>query len=195
MTAVIRKWWFWVALIALLVLVIVLPSILVGTAGRVEVSLNQFIEDVRAGDVAEVVVDDTEITYKLRGDDTTYETQMEEGDTVRQILQDAGVDPRDIPAIENREFSTWGNILGIIVQFLPIVFILGTLFYFFRRARSQTSSLLMGGVSEIDPVCGRKVSSGESAGSSTFQNITYRFCSPEHKQEFDSDPVKYLLEK
>jgi YHS domain-containing protein len=53
----------------------------------------------------------------------------------------------------------------------------------------------MGGVSEIDPVCGRKVSSGESAGSSTFQNITYRFCSPEHKQEFDSDPVKYLLEK
>ena len=59
----------------------------------------------------------------------------------------------------------------------------------------QTRSLTVGGISETDPVCGRKVSQGESAGSSTFQNITHRFCSPEHKQEFDSDPVRYLLEK
>lgn len=193
--SVFRKWWFW-TLVVVLVLVLALTLVSGGGEGRVETSLTQFINDVRAGQVTKVEVDDTQVTYELTGDDTTYETEIEEGDTVRQILQDAGIDAEDFPKIENRRFSAWGSIIGIILQFLPVVFILGTLFYFFRHARNlQSRSLLTGGVSETDPVCGRRVSAGESAGSSTFQNITYRFCSPEHKQEFDSDPVKYLLEK
>ena len=195
--SVFRKWWFW-TLLALLVIAIFITFVVGSGRERQERTLSDFIANARAGIVTKVEVRDTEITYGLEGDDITYETHMEEGDAVREILRDAGLEPGDpgYPRIEISRTSRLGNIIGIILQFVPIILILGTLYYFFRRARNlQSGNLLVGGVSETDPVCGRKVSPDESAGSSTFQNITYRFCSAEHKQEFDNDPVKYLLEK
>lgn len=47
----------------------------------------------------------------------------------------------------------------------------------------------------IDPVCGMEVDPRESAGKSIFQDITYYFCSARCKEQFDADPVKYLLKK
>ena len=64
--AVFRNWWFW-ALIALLAVTIAFTAISGGGQGRAEVNLSQFIEDVRAGQVAKVEVDDTfqNVTYRL----------------------------------------------------------------------------------------------------------------------------------
>ncbi len=194
--SVLRKWWFWV-LAVLLILALGSAVLSGGGTGRQEVPLTEFIEAARVGEVRSLEVDDNEIEYKLAGaDETTYETKMEEGDTVRGVLQDAGIEPADFPEIKIREISRLGNILGVILQFLPIILIITFIVWLVRRTgQAQSRTLLIGGISETDPVCGRNVSSGESVGSSTFQNVTYRFCSPEHKQEFDSDPVKYLLEK
>lgn len=190
-----RGWWLW-ALVTLLVIATFF-AVVGSREERAEMALSDFIANARAGIVTDVEVRGTEITFGLEGDAITYETDMEEGDAVREILQDAGLEPGDpgYPRIEISRTSRLGNIIGILLQFVPILLILGILYYFFRRAQMQLRNLPMGGVSETDPVCGMKVSIGESAGSSTFQSVTYRFCSPEHKQEFDSDPVKYLLEK
>ena len=46
-----------------------------------------------------------------------------------------------------------------------------------------------------DPVCGMEVDPKEAAGKSTFQNVTYYFCSQRCKEDFDANPVKYLLRK
>lgn len=45
----------------------------------------------------------------------------------------------------------------------------------------------------IDPVCSVKVSRKQVAGESTFRDVTYYFCSLDHKEAFDRDPVQYLL--
>jgi len=193
--SVLGKWWFWV-LAVLLLFAAALALISGGGPGRQEVPLTQFIESARAGEVRSVEVDDNEIKFKLTGaDDTTYETKMEEGDTVRGVLQDAGIEPEDFPAVTIREISPLGNVIGVILQFLPVVVIVGFLVWMVRRTGQARGRGVLFGVSETDPVCGTKVTPGGSAGSSTFQSITYRFCSVEHKQAFDSDPVKYLLEK
>lgn len=192
--SVLGKWWFWV-LAVLLLLALGSAVLSGGGAGRQEMPLTQFMEAARAGEVESVEVDDNEIKFKLTGaDDTTYETKMEEGDTVRQVLQDAGIEPEDFPEIEIRAISPLGNIVGVVLQFLPVAIIVGFLVWMVRRTGEARGRVLFG-LSETDPVCGTKVMLGSAAGSSTFQTITYRFCSPEHKQEFDSDPVKYLLEK
>jgi YHS domain-containing protein/preprotein translocase subunit YajC len=195
MPAVFSRWWFW-ALIALLVVVIFFTFVVGSSEMRQEQSLTQFIEAAKAGGLTRVEVDGNELRYELRGDDSTYEAKMEKGDTVRQVLQYAGVEPEDFPEIELREASPLGNIIGIILQFIPLILIIGVLFFFLRQAaqaqRRWPFSML---VTNFDPVCRRAVNPGTSAGSSTFMNNTYYFCSDEHKQQFDSDPVKYLLEK
>jgi Cu+-exporting ATPase len=46
-----------------------------------------------------------------------------------------------------------------------------------------------------DPVCGMEVDPKEAAGKSQFGEWLYYFCSPRCKEDFDGDPVKYLLKK
>ncbi len=46
-----------------------------------------------------------------------------------------------------------------------------------------------------DPVCGMAVAPGTSVGKSQFGEWLYHFCSERCKEDFDRDPVKYLLRK
>ncbi len=46
-----------------------------------------------------------------------------------------------------------------------------------------------------DPVCGMDVPPKEAAGKSQFGEWVYYFCSTRCKEDFDKDPVKYLLKK
>lgn len=46
-----------------------------------------------------------------------------------------------------------------------------------------------------DPVCGMTVEQGEAAGKSQFGEWLYYFCSARCKEDFDKDPVRYLLKK
>ncbi len=182
-----RKWWVWpiIILLALPVLFTLLP----GGSTTVDRPLTEFIEDAKAGRVRSVEVHGSVVEYTLKGDEQTFKSRMEQNDTVRQVLQDSGIDPEDFPPIEIREPRLWSNVPGLLFQFLPIIFIVATLYYFLRRARAGTSSR----AAEVDPVCGKRVGSGDSAGISSFADVAYRFCSSECKQTFDADPVRYLL--
>ncbi len=192
--SVFRKWWFW----ALAVVVVGAPGLLTafssGSGGQ-EVNLSQFIQDVENRRVTRIVVDGRSVEYQVANAQGTYETKIERGDSVREILAERGLDPgsADYPAIVVDEgFSP----LAIVLQLLPILFVVGVLFFFLRQAgqaqRRWPFSML---VTNFDPVCRTSVNPGNSVGSSTFMNNTYYFCSQEHKLQFDSDPVKFLLQK
>jgi len=194
--ALMRQWWFWLAAVVL-VLVLALSLFSGGGNDSVEQPLTQFIAQVKAGGVERVEVDGRDIEYSLVGDDITYQTKMERRDSLRDVLQDSGVEPEDFPEIKIGEGGV-SNIIGLIINFLPVIIIVGILFVFLKQAQKGQQmwrSWPFTAVSDIDPVCGNKVTTANSGGSSTFQNVTYRFCSAEHKQSFDADPVKYLLQK
>src|SRR3972149_1538122 len=87
-------------LILVAIVAIVFTVLQGGGPGKQEQSLTQFIESAKAGEVEKVEVDNSELTYHLTGaDETTYKTEMEKGDTVRQILEDAGIEPENFPDI------------------------------------------------------------------------------------------------
>ena len=46
-----------------------------------------------------------------------------------------------------------------------------------------------------DPVCSMEVAPKEAAGKSQFGEWLYLFCSARCKEDFDRDPVKYLLKR
>ncbi len=131
-----------------------------GGDGKQEQSLSEFIQQAKAGDVTKVKVDGNDLEYELEGDDFTYKTTMEEGDSVRQVLSDAGLEPGDAgyPKIEISKPSQWGNVLGIMLQFLPIIFIIAVLFFFLRQAQGSSNQALNFGKSRARMFSGSRPS-------------------------------------
>jgi hypothetical protein len=69
------------------------------------IDLPEFVIAVRAGHVEDIVVNESEISFRY--DDTpqdypTYKTRMEPGTTFEQVLLDAGFEPEEFPAFEVR---------------------------------------------------------------------------------------------
>jgi len=146
-------------LILVAIVAIVFTVLQGGGPGKQEQSLTQFIESAKAGEVEKVEVDNSELTYHLTGaDETTYKTEMEKGDTVRQILEDAGIEPENFPDIVIKKPSQWGNVFGILIQFLPIIFIVAVLFFFLRQAQGSSNQALNFGKSRARMFSGSRPS-------------------------------------
>jgi cell division protease FtsH len=117
-----------------------------------------FVADAEAQKIQSVEVNGTDITYKLVGDQQTYKAKMEQGDTVRQVLQDAGIKPEDFPPIKIKEASFWSNVPGLLIQFLPIIFIVAILFFFLRQAQGSSNQAMNFGKSKARMFSGTRPS-------------------------------------
>jgi cell division protease FtsH len=117
-----------------------------------------FVADAEAQKVQSVEVNGTDITYKLVGDQQTYKAKMEQGDTVRQVLQDAGIKPEDFPPIKIKQASFWSNVPGLLIQFLPIIFIVAILFFFLRQAQGSSNQAMNFGKSKARMFSGTRPS-------------------------------------
>jgi len=105
-----RKPWAWFLMgaastIALLVAIVVIVAAVLLISDDTDDSFNttliEFVREAQAGNIAFAEVDGQEIKYELINDpDATFKTKMEKGDTVRQVLQDAGIEPQDFPPIK-----------------------------------------------------------------------------------------------
>src|SRR3989304_4678059 len=71
-------------LLILVAIVAIVFTLLPGGSSSVERPLTAFIEDAKAQRVESVEVNGTDLTYKLKGDEQTFKSKMEQGDTARQ---------------------------------------------------------------------------------------------------------------
>ncbi len=121
--------------------------------------LTDFIELVDAGKVDEVKVNNTKLTYTLTDTgDLKYRTEMEKGDTVRGVLVDAGIPPAEFPKIVLSGPSPWTNYLALLINFLPILIIVGILFFFLRQAQGSNNQALNFGKSRARMFSGTRPS-------------------------------------
>ncbi len=128
-------------------------------SGKVEQSLTEFVAEVKSGEVNAVEVDGTTLTYKLgSASDVTYKAKLEKGDTVTGVLQREGIKLEDFPNIKVKEGSTWGNILPLFLNFLPILFIVAILFFFLRQAQGSNNQALNFGKSRARMFSGTRPS-------------------------------------
>ncbi|MDP9180099.1 MAG: ATP-dependent zinc metalloprotease FtsH [Chloroflexota bacterium] len=148
-------------LLILVAIVAIVFTVFYGSStGTVDESLDKFIGHVKAGEVSKVDVSSDTLTYKLKGEDTTYTTKMENGDTVRQILVDAGVKPGDAnyPEVNIKGTSAWKTVLSVLLTFAPIVIIIGVLFFFLRQAQGSNNQALNFGKSRARMFSGNRPS-------------------------------------
>jgi YHS domain-containing protein len=193
----VRRWWI-IPVVVVVSLIAVFTVFQSGGESRQRLDLRDFVVEVEGGNVAEAELDGRILSYRLR--DTpgmVFETELARGDSITNILLDAGIPISDQPRITVDESSGVTNIITLIINLLPIVIILGIVFFFVRQAQrpQRMRWQMVGLVTNVDPVCQRSVNPGNAAGTSTFQDITYHFCSAEHKDDFDKDPVRYVLQK
>jgi cell division protease FtsH len=137
-------------LLILVAIVAIVFTLLPDGPDAQDVSLTQFIADVKAENVQKVDVHGTELKYKLEDDEqeTTYKAKMEGGDTARQVLQDAGVAPEEFPEIAIKSPGFWSKVPGLLITFLPIIFIVAIIFFFLRQAQGSNSQAMSFGKSK-----------------------------------------------
>src|SRR3989304_8148431 len=126
----------------------------------IESSPQTLIEYVKAGQVKEVVVDGDKVTFKVEGNEQSFRFEKEKGETVGDILDRGGVRVTDpnFPQIENKDASAWNNVFSLLINFLPIIFIVGILFFFLRQAQGTNTQAMRFGKSGARMLTGSRSS-------------------------------------
>ena len=136
-------------LLILVAIVAIVFTLLPSGSSTVDTKLTEFIADAKAGNIERVDVDGSTLKYTLISDpEQNFKTKMEEGDSVRQILKDEGIATEDFPPIKLTQPSFWSRLPGILFTFLPIIIIVGILFFFLRQAQGSNSQAMSFGKSK-----------------------------------------------
>lgn len=110
------------------------------------VPLSQVLSDIKANKVKEIVVLDNkmEVTYQ---DNKKIQTKKEPGSSLYTVLKDAGVNPGKVKITvkDSSGFNTW---MGILVNFLPVVLIIGFFYFVFRQARGAQENIFSFGANK-----------------------------------------------
>ncbi|HWC30361.1 MAG TPA: ATP-dependent metallopeptidase FtsH/Yme1/Tma family protein, partial [Dehalococcoidia bacterium] len=107
--------------------------------------LSQVITDAKNGQIEKLEVKGNEITV-TKTDKTDYTSRKEENSSILTILSDNGVDATKIP-VEIKEPSAFGNWLGLLLNFLPILIFIGLIFFMMRQAQGTNSQAMSFGKS------------------------------------------------
>ncbi len=131
-----------------------------GGSSDQETTLTEFIRYAQNEEVERVEVSGRNLKYFLSDDpnEQTFKTKMESGDTVRQVLQDAGIEPADFPPVKLTEPSFWSKLPSILLTFLPIIFIVAILFFFLRQAQGGNNQAMSFGKSKARMFSGNRPS-------------------------------------
>lgn len=115
-----------------------------------EVPLSKVVTGVKDGKIKQITVSDNTLEIEYKNGDLA-KSKKEEGASLYQILNDAGVDPTraNINIEDKAGLNTW---LGILGTFLPVLLIIGFFYFIFRRAKGAQDNILSFGSSKAKAI-------------------------------------------
>jgi cell division protease FtsH len=123
-------------------------------SGSEDVPISWVIEEGKAGQLSNIDVseDSLKITH-ISG--RTYNSRKEPGSSILEILNNAGV---DITAIEVKVkgSGSFGNIFGILINFLPLIFFGAIILFMMRQAQGSGNQTMSFGRSRARMLVGNK---------------------------------------
>ncbi len=132
-----------------------------------EVPLSTIISDAQQGRVSRIEVQGTSITAILNTGEKEVSRKEEGTTSLFQTLQEAGVKtgPGALDVVV-KDSSRFGNVLGILINFLPIIFFGALLLFMMRQAQGTNSQALSFGKSRARLFTGNRptVTFGDVAG-------------------------------
>jgi len=118
--------------------------------------LGTVIADARAGNVKQIEIQGDSLDVTLKNGEK-YESRKEQGGTLSELLRDEGVDlgPQGVQ-IKVKEPSQFGNWLGLLINFLPLIIFGAILLFMMRQAQGSNSQAMSFGKSKARMFTGNK---------------------------------------
>src|SRR3990167_3784391 len=99
-----------------------------------EVPISQIISDVKDGKIQKIILEGDKVTAEVKGSDQKLTSHKEAGESIYKILESSGVDPKSV-TIEIKDLSIQQAWIGILSAVLPILILVGLMFFLFKNAR------------------------------------------------------------
>ncbi len=136
-------------LVAILIIAAVGYAFLRPSQSMRVVSISQLAQEVQAGHVKRIAVDGTTLTITYRDGTTATSTKGTPDGSLESQLTDLGVSPDPLAGAEitYEHPVQLGDILSILIGFLPLVFVGAILFFFLRRSQGSNNPAMSFGKS------------------------------------------------
>ena len=116
--------------------------------GLATVPLNEVAQEAKKGDIKEIVVSGDELTVTLASGEKVRSHKDRTSD-ITEVLRNLGVTENQLSniSLQFKEPSGFGNWIGLLASFLPVILFGGLLFFMMRQAQSGNSQALSFGKS------------------------------------------------
>ena len=113
------------------------------------IGLQQVADEINSGLVErlEMTEGSTEVTVYYRNSDETAKTRLDENISIYEALGLYGVQPSDV-AINVNPSSGWGNWIGALTLFIPILLVIGIVVFMMRQAQGSNNQAMSFGKSK-----------------------------------------------
>ena len=138
--------WMRNSFIYLLILVAVIAiviSLFRPSSGTETRDLSQLIEDARAERIDTIEAKSDSLTVRLK-DGSVYKSRKEEGSSIVEILKDNGIEVGGTTGVnvEVKGDNGFGNWIGILINFLPLIIFGAILIFIMRQAQGSNSQAM-----------------------------------------------------
>jgi cell division protease FtsH len=154
--------WLRNSLVYLIILVAVIALFITVSSGASEkegttVPMNEVAAGVRDGTIRKIVVTEDKLTFE-KADGKRYTARKEHNATVSQVLKDYGVTPEQLDRVNIvvSDPPQFGNVLGLLVNLLPLIFFGAVLLFMMRQAQGSNNQALSFGKSRARMFMGNK---------------------------------------
>ncbi|HUX85582.1 MAG TPA: ATP-dependent metallopeptidase FtsH/Yme1/Tma family protein, partial [Chloroflexota bacterium] len=129
-----------------------------GNKAQTTMSISDVIRLANQGEITRIVDQGGTLMVQRSGSTTDTQVQTDPNANLYQILHDAGVPQAQLDKIDivYQKPAEFGNWLGLIVQFLPFVFLAGFLLLMMRQAQGSNNQAMSFGKSRARMFMGNK---------------------------------------
>ncbi len=129
-----------------------------GSTSQIPMSLSQVADEIRAGKVVTIAVQDETVKVELAGDSQVYSVLKETGIPLSESLTGLGVTEAQLGGIDfvNQSSSSSSSWMALLLNLLPLVFVGGLFFLLLRQSQGSNNQAMSFGKSKARLFTGDK---------------------------------------
>ena len=145
-----------VYLLILVAVVAIFYAVFRSPSGGTDVDITRILSDVREQRIEKITVDGNNIEAEVIGSSEKLKSRKEDDVSMIELLTEAGIKPEQFPDIEVKSSGSFGNIFGLLLNFLPLIFFGAIILFMMRQAQGTNNQAMSFGKSRARMFVGNR---------------------------------------